>query len=79
MSDPLDDLFAPEERAEIEAWDADAYRISIEVPTSKITDEQLDDLFDRIASAAHDWEETLPTRDWDAAVYGHGPLHRKAP
>jgi hypothetical protein len=79
MSDPLDDLFTPEERAELEAWDADAYRISIEVPTSKITDEQLDELYDAIVAATYHWQEAIPGRDWDAQLYGHGPAHRKAP
>jgi hypothetical protein len=79
MSDSLDDLFTPEERAEIEAWDADAYIISIEVPTSKITDEQLDDLFDQITDVVRNWEAQIEPRDWDSFVYGDGPAHRRAP
>lgn len=78
MSD-LDDLLTPEDKADLAAWDADAYRISIEVPTSKITDDQLDDLFSRIAELVGEWADGITDRDWDPSVYGIGPMHRKGP
>lgn len=77
QDDDLDALFTPEERAEVEAWDADAYRVSVEVPTSKITDAQLDDLYDRVSDVVDEWAGGLPERDWDPFLYGHGPAHRK--
>lgn len=75
--DPLDRLLSPADKAEMAAWDADAYRIVIEVPASKITDTQLDTLYDAINVTVMDWEQGIAGRDWDPVVYGHGPLRRR--
>lgn len=74
----LDEVFTPEELAELAEWDADAYRICVEVPTSKITEAQLDALHDRISATVDDWATGTVGCDWDPFIYGHGPMHRKA-
>lgn len=78
MSDDLDDLLTPADRAAMAAWNADAYAITVEVPTSKITDDQLDELHDAIGATVDAWAAKLDGRDWDPFFYGHGPMYQKS-
>ena len=44
-------------------------RIAIEFPAHVFADGIDEALFAKVADAAHDWEETIPDRDWDVTVY----------